>query len=303
MSSATLDSAVSMTEAALRLARRIRPRRLLALLAGVMAFFLVLDFGDARGFSSLRFFDLNGSDVAHRINLSALVSGTLFLCAAALAFAASNTIARDPRAGLWFKASAALFALFGIDEILGIHTWAHQHGVSWTVSYLPFVAVATLTWLQMAQRFESRRTARRCAVAVGAFLGACVFDAARAGEPHSYAFGELLEMGAASLFVVSLVMRAHQYRPLDVDEQGRDGDLVALASFVYRLDPVKLAARGRGRGRFPGGDGHDLAQRKLHAGVRREQGAELCVDVLGTRAVGRGPDVHLQRRLSRGGQA
>src|SRR5262245_16865914 len=224
----------------LRLARRFRTRQVLIALAAVIAVFIVLDFLDARGLSSLRFFDLNDSDVALRITLSSAVTGTLFAIAAALAFAASHTTTRFERAGQWFKASGVLFALVGIDEALGIHTWANLHGASWAVSYLPFAAVAALVWFEMSRHFESRRTARLCLAGTGAFLGACALDAAHAGGAHSYAFGELLDMAAASLFVASLLRRAHQYRPMDLDEHGRGGDLLAIASLVERLDPVKL---------------------------------------------------------------
>lgn len=238
---ARYDKPETISELSVRLARRFRSRHVLIFLAGTIAVFLVLDLADARGFGSLRFFDLNDSDVAYRITLSSSVTGTLLLCAAVLAFAASTTATRDPHARLWLKASAVLFAIFGVDEILGIHTWANQHGVSWSVSYLPLVAIATLCWIEMAIRFESRHTQRRCLLGVAAFLGGCAFDAARAGDPHSHAIGEILQMGGASLFVVSLVMRAHQYRPMELDEQGRQGDVAALASLVDRLDPVKLA--------------------------------------------------------------
>jgi hypothetical protein len=225
---------------ALRLARRFHTREVLTVLIGVMAFFFVLDLGDARGFSSLRFFDLNDSNVAHRITLSSLVIGALLLCAAVLAFASSTTPTWKPRARFWFRTSGFLFALFGIDEILGIHTWANQQGVSWAISYLPFVAVATLAWFEMARSFESRRTEHLCMIGLGAFILASAFDAARAGEPHSYALGELLEMAAASLFVAAFVRRAHQYRRPDIEEEGHDGDLAAVACLVQRLNPVRL---------------------------------------------------------------
>jgi hypothetical protein len=211
-------------------------------LAAVVAFFLVLDFLDARGLTSLRFFDLNDSNLTNRITLSSTVTGLLFGCAAALAFAAGHTATRFERAGLWFKVSGVLFVLFGIDEALGVHTWVNLHGVHWAVSYLPVVAIATLVWLELARQLESRHTARLCVAGVGAFLAASLFDAGHAGERHSYAVGELLDMVAASLFVGCLVRRAHQYRPLDLDEHGRDGDLLAVAALVDRLDPLKLGA-------------------------------------------------------------
>ena len=48
-------------------------------------------------------------------------------------------------------------------------------------------------------------------------------------------------MAGASLFLVSLVVHAHAYRPANAAEPGRRGDLTVLAELVHRLDPVKLA--------------------------------------------------------------
>jgi hypothetical protein len=229
-----------MSDFGLQLARRFQPRHILIACGAVLALFIVLDFGDAHGLSSLRFFDLNDSDVAHRISLSGMVIGGLLLGAAGVAFSAAASM-RGSRAGFWFRASAVLFALFGVEEILGLHTWAHQHGVSWNVSYLPFVAIATLVWVEMARHFESRQARYLSLLGVGAFLAACLFDAARAGDGHAYAVGEILEMAGASLLLVSLVIHAHAYRPAYAAEPGRRGDLAVLAELVHRLDPVKLA--------------------------------------------------------------
>ena len=55
------------------------------------------------------------------------------------------------------------------------------------------------------------------------------------------AIGELLEMGGASLFFVSLVVHAHAYRPAHELEPGRRGNLALLAELIHRLDPIKLA--------------------------------------------------------------
>ena len=230
-----------MDNLALQLARRFQPRHVLIALAAVMACFLVLDFGDAQGFSSLRFFDLNDSDVTFRIGLSPFVIGTLLLFSSAIAFSAASTAA-DSRAAFWFKASGVAFAFFGLEEILGVHSWLDtDHGVSWNISYLPFVALGTLAWFETARHLEAGPVRRLFFGGIAAFLGACLFDAARAGEAHAYALGELLEMGAASLFLLSLVTYAHQLQAAPAEEPGRRGDLAAIAAFVNRLDPVKLA--------------------------------------------------------------
>jgi hypothetical protein len=78
-------------------------------------------------------------------------------------------------------------------------------------------------------------------IGIAAFVGSCLFDAARAGEGHAYALGELLEMAAAAMFLLSLVVYAHAVRPFTDEEQGRQGALGAIAALVERLDPVKLA--------------------------------------------------------------
>ena len=229
-----------MSDLGLQLARRFQPRHVLIACGAVIALFLMLDFGDSRGFSSLRFFDLNDSDVAHRITFSAMAIGALLLLAAGIAVSAAAA-SRGSRAGFWFKAGAVMFALFGVEEILGVHSWANQHGVSWNVSYLPFLAVATLVWVELARHLESRQAQRLCLLGVGTFLAACLFDAARAGEGHAYAIGEGLELAGASLFLVSLMVHAHEYHPVHEVEPGRRGNLALLAEVVHRLDPVKLA--------------------------------------------------------------
>jgi len=229
-----------MSDLGLQIARRFQPRHVLIACGAVLALFLVLDFGDAQGFSSLRFFDLNDSEVSDRISLSSMVIGALLLCASGIAFSTAAA-ARGTRAGFWFKAAAILFALFGVEEILGIHSWANQHGVSWNVSYLPFLVVAVLAWAEMARHMESRQARLLSVLGIGAFLGSAMFDAARAGDGHAYAVGEMLQMVAASLFLVSLMVHAHDPRLARTVEPGRSGDLTVLAAFVDRLDPVKLA--------------------------------------------------------------
>ena len=127
-----------MSDLGLQLARRFQLRHALIACGAVIAVFLMLDFGDARGFSSLRFFDLNDSDVAHRISLSsAWRSERCCCCAAGIAFFEPARSIAVPGGLFGCKASAVLFALFGVEEILGLHSWANQHGVGWNVSCLP----------------------------------------------------------------------------------------------------------------------------------------------------------------------
>ena len=229
-----------MSDLPLQLARRFQPRHVLYTLVAVMASFLLLDFADSRGFDSLRFFDLNDSDVTFRIGFSALTIGALLLAAGAIGFAAA-AYARDSRSAFWLKAGAVMFALFGIEEMLGIHTWLNQEGVHWNVSYLPFLAIGVVTWFEMSRHLDCPPARRLFMVGLAAFVGSCLFDAARAGEGHAYALGELLEMAAAAMFLLSLVIYAHALRPFTAEEQGRKGALAAIAALAERLEPVKLA--------------------------------------------------------------
>ena len=197
-----------MDNLALQLARRFQPRHVLIALAAVMACFLVLDFGDAQGFSSLRFFDLNDSDVTFRIGLSPFVIGTLLLFSSAIAFSAASTAA-DSRAAFWFKASGVAFAFFGLEEILGVHSWLDtDHGVSWNISYLPFVALGTLAWFETARHLEAGPVRRLFFGGIAAFLGACLFDAI-----------------------------AHAQRDVPVDERTRGSDQVVVGR-VSAVTPV-----------------------------------------------------------------
>src|SRR3954467_13400264 len=123
-----------MSDLPLQLARRFQPRHVLMVLAAVLATFLLLDFGDAHGLSSLRFFDLNDSDISNRIGLSALTIGALLVLAGVIAFSASAT-AQNSRAAFWLKAGGVMFVLVGVEEMLGIHSWANQHDVHWNITY------------------------------------------------------------------------------------------------------------------------------------------------------------------------
>ena len=143
-----------MSDLALQLARRFQPRHVLIVLAAVLASFLALDFVDAQGFESMRFFDLNDSDVTNRIGFSALTIGALMLGAAALTFSAAAKADPGTRTAFWFKAGAVAFLVLGVEEMLGIHTWLDGEGVSWNVSYLPLLAAGTLTWFEMARRID-----------------------------------------------------------------------------------------------------------------------------------------------------
>ena len=230
-----------MSDLALQLARRFQPRHVLVVLAAVLVSFLALDFVDAQGFESMRFFDLNDSDITYRIGFSALMIGALMLGAAALAFAAATKADPASRTAFWFKAGAAVFLVLGVEEMLGIHTWLDSEGVSWNVSYLPLLAVGALTWFEMARHIETPPARRLFAIAIAAFLGSCLFDAARSGDGHAYALGEALEMAAASLFLISMVVHAHALPAPEGEERGRRGNLAAIAGLVLRLDPVKLA--------------------------------------------------------------
>ena len=264
-----------------------------------MALFLVLDFGDAQGFSSLRFFDLER--LGRRLPDQLL--GDRDRGAPAVRRRRSRSRPPPPVAapapGFWFKASGvAVRVLRRLEEFLGVHSWANQHGVSWNVSYLPFVAVATLVWVELARHLESRPGARACACSASApFSAACLFDAARAGERPRLRHRRAARDGRRPRCSWSRCVHAHAYRP-----GARRWSPAAAAiwrcwpSVRHRLDPVKLAIGAAVAVFVLGVMGAVSHSVRLHARVRREQGAELRLGLLRARAVGRGADGDLQRR-------
>ena len=39
---------------------------------------------------------------------------------------------------------------FAVEEFLGFHTWIQRHqDVSWNIAYLPFLAIATVVWVEV----------------------------------------------------------------------------------------------------------------------------------------------------------
>ena len=153
-----------MSNFALQLARRFEPRHLAIALVGVIVSFAALDVVYNHALDSLVAFHLDDSDPAVRNSFPAVVTGLMLLSAGALAFAVASM--RDTARPAWWRATGIVLVLFGIEEALGLHTWADRHlGVDWNIVYLPFIAIAAVVWFQTASRSAS------AAISAGGCLG------------------------------------------------------------------------------------------------------------------------------------
>ena len=103
---------------------------------------------------------------------------------------------RPARRRLWHM-TALLLVFFGVEQALGMHTWADRHeGVSWTVAYLPFLGIAAMVWFEAARLMAANRAAQLTfGPGIAGWLGAGVRR-----RPHrsreALPGGELLEMPA-----------------------------------------------------------------------------------------------------------
>lgn len=228
-----------MSNLALQLARRFEPRHLAIALLAVIASFAVLDLADAQGLTSLRFFDLNDTDLTNRLTISTLVVGLVLLGAAAMAFGAAGST-RTPAQARWMRASGVVFALFAAEEIFGLQAWLEEVGAAWAATYLPALVIALSVWLMSVPALESAAARRAFLGGAGVWLLAAPFDAASTGMQHAYALGELLELSAAALFFFSFVLHAHAVLPPVSAAEGRRLEVASLAELARRLDPVKL---------------------------------------------------------------
>ena len=140
----------------------------------------------------------------------------------------------------WWRVTAGVLIFFGIEEALGLHTWADRHlGVDWNIVYLPFITIAAVVWFQTASLMRGHRPAQLMfAAGLAGWMVAAVFDAARTGRAEALAGGELLELTSASLLLLGVYTYA---RACSLAEQPRPRDLAGL-------DPVD-----RPRGRQQGG--------------------------------------------------
>jgi len=233
-----------MSELTLQVARKISPRKVAPVLAGVWVFFAFIAIVMGRGIGSynLQTFALQDSDLDSRLSTPASVTALLLLCAAGMAFALVN-VDRSRRQKKWRLAGIALLA-FSFEELLGIHSWLQSRGVSWAVCYLPLLLLGTAA-LVGALRIFHRQSAIQPLFAGGIvcwFLGGAIDNPAVAGSNSG---AELLEMAAAIAFALALLSRlrylARQYYPVDEAETRLSVDEIASEVIPrLRLRPIAI---------------------------------------------------------------
>src|SRR2546423_13443180 len=131
-----------MSELTLQAARRLDPKRVALALAGAWLVFAALGIMVDRGHGAWTFqaFNLADSDLDRRLSMPASFTALLVLLSAAMAFALAR-VDRTRRERLWRMGGFGLL-LLGFEQLLGIHFWLQNHGLSWSVSYLPVLALA-----------------------------------------------------------------------------------------------------------------------------------------------------------------
>jgi len=228
-----------MSELTLQAARRIGPKRIALALAGIWTLFalagLVVELG--HGGWALRAFDLADSDLERRLSLPASFTALLLLFAGAMAFALAG-VDRSRRRRTWQLAGLA-FVTFGLEKLVGLHSWLDERGVSWFISYLPLLALGSAALYRTIRVFRSQTLVQIVfAGSVALWIVAGVLD-----NPDllgSSAAAQIVGMAAAALFALCLVERlcylARQYYPLEE----RDTRLSVDQILAEALDRVKL---------------------------------------------------------------
>jgi hypothetical protein len=197
-----------MSDLALQLARRFRPQHLFFVLAAVIASFAMLDLVYRHALDSLIAFQLEDSDPAFRNSFPAAVVALILASAGVLAFALNRL---KPAGGIaWWQLAGIVMVFFAVEEFIGLHTWLQRHAdVSWNVVYLPFLAIATVVWVEVARSMSDQRGPRTLfALGVAGWLGASLFDAARTGRASALPAGELIELAAAALMLLGVYSSA-----------------------------------------------------------------------------------------------
>jgi hypothetical protein len=230
-----------MSDLAIQLARRFQPRHLFIVLAAVIATFAALDLVYRHALDSLIAFQLEDSDPAVRNSFPAVVMALFLSSAGVLAFATQRL---KPTSGVsWWRLAGVVLLFFAVEEFLGAHTWIHIHqDVSWNIAYLPFLAVATVVWVEVLRVMGDNRLARTTfALGVAGWLGAGLFDAARTGRESALPAGELLELAAAAAMMLGMYQyaRAASLSRSPVADL-REESLAIASTVVSRLNVQKL---------------------------------------------------------------
>ena len=234
-----------MSELTLQAARRIDPKRIALALAGIWAIFALVGLAVELGHGdwTLQAFNLADSDLERRLSMPASFTGLLLLLASGMAFALS-AVDRTRRQRTWRLAGLAL-VVFGLDELFGLHSWLEQHGVAWTYSYLPLLALGTAALYRTVRVFRSQRVVQVLfAAAVGLWLAGGVLDNPDLLESNAAA--QIIEMAAAALLALCTLERlrylGRQYYPLEEADTRLSVDQIA-AEVVDRvkLRPLAIA--------------------------------------------------------------
>jgi hypothetical protein len=231
-----------MSELTLQAARRIDPRRVVLLLGGIAVVLAIVGIVVEKGHGAWTFqaFSLADSDLDRRLGMPASFNGLLLLLSAGMTFALAG-VDRTRRQRTWRLAGYALL-LFGVEEVLGLHSWLEDQGVPWALAYVPFAAIGTVALVGVLKYFKSQPgTQALFAAAILLWLVAAAFD-----NPHlltSDSAAEIFEMLAGSLFALTLLERlrylARQYYPLEEGETRLSPDqIVAEAVDRIRFRPI-----------------------------------------------------------------
>jgi hypothetical protein len=164
--------------------------------------------------------------------MPASFTALLVLLSAWMAFALSR-VDRTRREPIWRLAAWGLLAL-GLEQLLGVHSWLETQGLSWTVSYLPLMILATAALLRALPIFRNQSGVQ------GMFGGAILLWLAGAAldNPNLVSANvgaQILEMAAGGLFLLSLLARlrylAAQYYPLEEAHTRLSVDQIAAEVF------------------------------------------------------------------------
>jgi hypothetical protein len=232
-----------MSELTLQLARRIEPRRLGLWLAAIWLTFAVVGLMVHQGHGSwtLQAFNLEDSNLDKRLSMPASFTALLLLCAAGMAFALAN-VDRSRRRTKWLLAGYA-FVAFGLEELLGVHSWLQSRGVPFGVAYVPLLLAGLAALLGTLRIFHRQpRSQAVFGAALVLWLAGGALDNPAVG--HS-ATAEVVEMAAAVMFGLALLARlrylARQYYPLnEPDTRLTPDEIAAEAVGRVRLRPIAV---------------------------------------------------------------
>jgi hypothetical protein len=226
-----------MSNFALQLARRFDPRHLALALVGIIVSFAALDLVYKHALDSLVAFHLDDSDPAVQNSFPAVVAGLMLVGAGGLALAVATL--RGVASPAWWRAGGVVLVLLGIEEALGLHTWADRHlNVDWSVAHLPFVAVAVVVWLQTARLMKGHRAAQLMfGAGVAGWALAAAFDATRTGRAEALAGWELVQMTAAGLLLLGMFTfaRTRSLAAEPAPQSPRDATIAVARAAVGRV--------------------------------------------------------------------